>query len=82
MFHHIKLFATPWTVAHQDPLPMESSRQEYYSGLPFLSPGKNNNSIHLYRTCYVPGSVLRYIYMCVCVCGCVFSGNLYNSPMK
>ena len=31
--------ATPWTVAHQAPLPMEFSRQEYWSGLPFLSPG-------------------------------------------
>ena len=32
-------FATPWTVVHQAPLPMESSRQEYWSGLPFPSPG-------------------------------------------
>ena len=30
---------TPWTVAHQPPLPMEFSRQEYWSGLPFPSPG-------------------------------------------
>ena len=29
---------TPWTVAGQAPLPMEFSRQEYWSGLPFLSP--------------------------------------------
>ena len=33
------LFATPWTVAHQAPLSMEFSRQEYWSGLPFPSPG-------------------------------------------
>ena len=32
-------FETPWTVAHQAPLSMEFSRQEYWSGLPFLSPG-------------------------------------------
>jgi len=31
--------ATPWTVAHQDPLSMGFSRQEYWSGLPFPSPG-------------------------------------------
>ena len=31
--------ATPWTVAHQAPLSMEFSRQEYWSGLPFPSPG-------------------------------------------
>ena len=30
---------TPWTVAHQAPLSMEFSRQEYWSGLPFLSSG-------------------------------------------
>ena len=30
---------TPWTVAHQDPLSMGFSRPEYWSGLPFPSPG-------------------------------------------
>ena len=30
--------ATPWTVAHQVPLSLGFSRQEYWSGLPFLSP--------------------------------------------
>ena len=33
------LLATLWTVAHQPALFMEFSRQEYWSGLPFLSPG-------------------------------------------
>ena len=36
---HISVFETPWTVAHQAPLSMEFSRQEYWSGLPFPSPG-------------------------------------------
>ena len=36
---HIWLFATPWTVAHQAPLPVGFPRQEYWSGLPFPSPG-------------------------------------------
>ena len=31
--------AITWTVAHQSPLPMGFSRQEYWSGLPFPSPG-------------------------------------------
>ena len=31
--------ATPWTVAHQAPLSRGSSRQEYWSGWPFPSPG-------------------------------------------
>ena len=34
-----RLFATLWTAAHQVPLSMEFSRQEYWSGLPFPSPG-------------------------------------------
>ena len=33
------LFATPWTVAYQAPQSMGFSRQEYWSGLPFPSPG-------------------------------------------
>ena len=32
-------FAAPWTVVHQAPMPMEFSRQEYWSGLPFPTPG-------------------------------------------
>ena len=36
---HIWLFAIPWTVAHQAPLSMEFSKKEYWSGLPFPSPG-------------------------------------------
>ena len=36
---HVQLFVTPWTVTYQDPLSMGFSRQEYWSGLPFPSPG-------------------------------------------
>ena len=32
-------FAIPWTVSHQAPLSIEFPRQEYWSGLPFPSPG-------------------------------------------
>ena len=32
-------FVTPWTTALQAPLYKGSLRQEYWSGLPFLSPG-------------------------------------------
>ena len=31
---------TPWTAAHQAPLSMGFSRQEYWSGLPLPSPGE------------------------------------------
>ena len=36
---HIRLFATLWTVAHQAPLFMGFSRQEYWSGLSCPPPG-------------------------------------------
>ena len=39
LLSHAQLFATPCIVAYQAPLSMEFSRQEYWSGLPFLSPG-------------------------------------------
>ena len=35
----VQLFATPWTVTCQAPLSMEFSRQEYWSELPFPTPG-------------------------------------------
>ena len=37
--NHIRLFATPWTVAHQAPPFMGFSRQEYWSGVRLPSPG-------------------------------------------
>ena len=38
-FSHIRLFATRWAIACQAPLSKEFSRQEYWSVLPFPSPG-------------------------------------------
>ena len=35
----VQLFATPWTVAGQTPLPLEISRQDYWGGLPFPTLG-------------------------------------------
>ena len=35
----VRLYATPWTVAYQAPPFMEFSRQKYWSGLPYPSPG-------------------------------------------
>ena len=40
----------PWTIAHQAPLSMEFPKQEYWSGLPFPSPG------HLLNPGIKPGS--------------------------
>ena len=38
-FSHVRLCVIPWIAAHQAPLSMGLSRQEYWSGLPFPSPG-------------------------------------------
>ena len=38
-FSCVQFFATSWTVARQAPLSMGFSKQEYWSGLPFPSPG-------------------------------------------
>ena len=38
VFVGVRLFATPWTITSQAPLPVEFSRQESWYGLPFLSP--------------------------------------------
>ena len=37
-FSHVWLFVIPWTIAHQALLPIDFSRQEYWSGLSFPSP--------------------------------------------
>ena len=42
-FSHVQLFAVTWTIAHQTCLSMEFSSQEYWSRLPFSSPGDHPN---------------------------------------
>ena len=37
-FSYVRLLATPWTAAYQAPLSLGFSRQEYWSGVPLLSP--------------------------------------------
>ena len=39
LFSRVQLFVIPWTIAYQAPLSLGFSRQEYWSGLPFPSPG-------------------------------------------
>ena len=55
----VQLFATLWTVAYQGPPSMGFSRQEYWSGLPFPSPGdlpdpgtKPGSNIYIYIWIY------------------------------
>ena len=39
LLSRVPLFATSWTIAYQAPLSMGFSRQKYWSGFPFPSPG-------------------------------------------
>ena len=50
-FSHLWLFATLWTVAHQAPLSMGFSRQEYWSGLPCPPPGDPDPGIEPASLC-------------------------------
>ena len=56
-FSRVWLLVTPWTVAHQAPQSMRFSRQEYWSRLPYPSPGDLPNP--RYRT--TPVSYISYI---------------------
>ena len=78
----VRLFATPWTVAHQAPPSMGFSRQEYWSGLPVPSsgdlpdPGIEPRSPTLWEDALTPeppGKQELYILVCWCVCMCVCS---------
>ena len=76
-FSCVQLFATLWTVSHQAPLSMEFSKQEFWSGLPFLSgdlpdPGFKPGSPALQADSLLfespgkpqPLKKSRYMYMC------------------
>ena len=54
LLSHVWFFGTPWTVAHQAPLPMGIFRQEYWSGLPFPSPGCSRYGLYVNS-----GSILK-----------------------
>ena len=57
-FSRVRLFATPWTVAHQALLSMDFSRQDYWSGVPYPSPvelpdqGSNLGFLHCRQILY------------------------------
>ena len=62
-FGHVLLFVTQWTVAHQAPLTMGFSRQEYWSGL----------------SCPPPGDLLDPgVEPCVSYISCIVKGILYH----
>ena len=45
LLNRVRLFVTPWTIAYQASPSMGFSRQEYWSGLPFPSPGDFPNPV-------------------------------------
>ena len=48
LLSRVQLLATPWTAAHQAPLSMGFSRQEYWSGLPLPSPAAAASHHHMF----------------------------------
>ena len=70
----VQLFVTPWTVAHQAPLSMQFSRQEYQSRLPFPSPESCMAQQKKKKSCLVQSyvHVCKYafleVYMSFCIC--------------
>ena len=84
----VRLFATPWIVAYQAPLSMGFSRQEYWSGLPFPSPGHLHNpgieprSPSLQANALTSGPPGKPFYMLdVCSCLNIFSRKLFDGSV-
>ena len=61
-FSCVRLFLTPWTVAHQAPLSFGLSRQEYWSGLPRPPPGESSP--------LKDRTLVSYVSLCMCECVC------------
>ena len=71
-FSPVRLCATPETAAHQAPLSLGFSRQEHWSGLPFLSPmhevksesevAQSCPTLHDSMDCSLPGSSIHGIF--------------------
>ena len=72
------LSATPWTVAHQAPPYMGFSRQEYWSGLPFPSPGDLPDPGIEPRSPSLQADALPYAYIFY---SCIFSIDYELNPV-
>ena len=86
---HVQLFVTPWTVAYHAPPSMGFSRQGYWSGLPFPSPGifptqgLNPGLLHCRQTLpsEPPGKPSYYIYIYMYfICACIYAKSLQSYP--
>ena len=71
---NVRLFVTPWTVAHQASLSMGFSRQEYWGVLPFPPPGDlptQGSNLHLLHCrqilfWWVTGEAYNYVKTSLC----------------
>ena len=85
-FSHAWLSVIPWTIAHQTPLSMEFSRQEYWSGSAisfFLTQGSNWCLLHLlpWQADSLP-LVSSGKHTCIFYTYCLFYLYLYNIPYQ
>ena len=54
LLSRVGLLVTPWTAAYQAPLSMGFSRQEYWSGMPLLSPGLGTETDKMMKQNRIP----------------------------
>ena len=85
-FSHVRLFAAPWSVATcEAPLSLGFSRQEYWSGLSFPSPGALPNPAISPGSPALQVDSLSFLShqrsLCVCVCVCTYL-NLKMTGVK
>ena len=86
-FSHVQLFVTPWTVTYQAPWSMRFSRQEYWSRLPFPSPGNLPDSGTEPRSPAsqanaLPSEPPGKLYICICVYIYTYINNIYTHTME
>ena len=67
-FSHVRLFVTPWTVAHKAPLSIGFSRQEYWCELLYPPPG------------HLPDSGIKLSLLRSCIAGGFFNAEPPGSP--
>ena len=67
---YVRVLATPWTAAHQAPLSMGFSRQEYWSGVPLAK--YNNKKFDLYTSPYLA------IFSEICLYFPIFKKTFYK----
>ena len=73
----LRLFATPWTAAHQGLPSMGFARQEHWSGLPFPSP-----YIHTYTHTHIYIHTHTYIYIPIYTSSLILSNLCINNCKK